>query len=56
MEYLAYLGYSYEYDTVRTALHVTRNKTIDKEKRQTSRNVFLCHIIGPKGVGKVSDW
>lgn len=54
LEYLAYLGYLYEHDTQRTALHVTRNKTIDKERKQNNRNVFLCHVIGPKGVGKVS--
>ena len=54
LEYLAYLGYLYEHDTQRTAIHVTRNKTIDKERKQNNRNVFLCHVIGPKGVGKVS--
>jgi len=53
LEYLAYLGYLYEYDTQKSAIHVTRNKKIDLAKKQTSRNVFLCHVIGPKGVGKV---
>lgn len=33
---------------------VTRDKKIDLEKRQTSRNIFQCRVIGPKGVGKVS--
>lgn len=55
LEYLAYLGYLYEHDTQRTAVHVTRNKNIDRERKQNNRNVFLCHVIGPKGVGKVSE-
>lgn len=33
---------------------VTRDKRIDLQKRQTSRNVFLCHLIGPQGAGKTS--
>ena len=32
---------------------VTRDKKIDLEKRQTARNVFRCHVLGPKAVGKV---
>jgi len=32
---------------------VTRDKKIDLDKKQTSRNVFRCHVIGAKGVGKV---
>ena len=34
-------------------LTVTRDKKIDLEKRQTARNVFRCHVLGPKSVGKV---
>ncbi len=33
---------------------VTRDKKVDLQKKQTSRVVFQCHVIGPKGVGKVS--
>jgi len=32
---------------------VTRDKKIDLQKRQTARNVFRCHVLGPKSVGKV---
>ena len=33
---------------------VTRDRKTDFQSRQTSRTVFQCHVIGPKGVGKVS--
>lgn len=52
MEYLAYLGYMYEHDNQLSAIHVTRDRKIDLEKKQTNRNVFQCHVIGPKNVGK----
>uniref|UniRef100_A0A3P8PJT4 Mitochondrial Rho GTPase n=1 Tax=Astatotilapia calliptera TaxID=8154 RepID=A0A3P8PJT4_ASTCA len=32
--------------------HVTREKKVDLEKRQTQRSVFLCKVIGPRGTGK----
>lgn len=32
---------------------VTRDRKIDLDKKQTSRNVFQCHVIGAKSVGKV---
>lgn len=54
LEYLGYLGYHYHHDTQLTAVHVTRDKKIDLEKRQTARNVFRCHVLGPKSVGKTS--
>ncbi|XP_060588592.1 mitochondrial Rho GTPase 1-like isoform X2 [Ruditapes philippinarum] len=54
LEYLAYLGYHYHHDSTLTAIQVTRDKKIDLEKRQTARNVFRCHVLGPKGVGKTS--
>lgn len=54
LEYMAYLGYHYHHDTTLTAIHVTRDKKIDLEKRQTARNVFRCHVLGPKSVGKTS--
>ena len=34
-------------------ISVTRDKKIDLEKRQTTRNVFRCHVLGAKSVGKV---
>lgn len=55
LELLAYLGYSYDHDGTsgqRSAIHITRQKSIDIAKNQPSRNVFLCHVIGPQGVGK----
>ncbi len=33
---------------------MTRDKRIDLQKRQTSRNVFSCHLVGPQGAGKTS--
>lgn len=54
LEYLAYLGFMYEHDSQLSAIHITRDKKLDLQKRQTSRNVFTCHVLGPKGVGKSS--
>lgn len=33
---------------------MTRDKRVDLQKKQTSRNVFTCHLIGPQGAGKSS--
>ena len=33
---------------------VTRDKKIDWQKRQTSRNVFQCNVIGCRGAGKTN--
>lgn len=52
LEYLAYLGYMYEHDSQVSAIHVTRDRKSDFQRKQTSRTVFQCHVIGPKGVGK----
>lgn len=52
LEYLAYLGYMYEHDNQLSAIHVTRDRRIDLEKKQTGRSVFLCRVFGPRGVGK----
>lgn len=54
IEYLAYLGYQYLNDSQLSAITVTRDKKIDLDKKQTSRNVFRCHVMGAKGVGKVA--
>ncbi|XP_076366023.1 mitochondrial Rho GTPase isoform X2 [Tachypleus tridentatus] len=55
LEYLAYLGYIYSPDDNQlSAIHVTREKKIDLQKRQTGRNVFQCHVIGPQGAGKTT--
>ncbi|XP_044734713.1 mitochondrial Rho GTPase isoform X2 [Chrysoperla carnea] len=53
LEYLAYLGYNFvENEPQSSAIHVTREKKIDLAKKQSSRNVYQCHVIGPRGSGK----
>ncbi|XP_048256694.1 mitochondrial Rho GTPase 1-like isoform X1 [Haliotis rufescens] len=54
LEYLGHLGYHYHHETQLSAIQVTRDKKIDLEKRQTTRNVFRCHVLGSKNVGKTS--
>ncbi|XP_018319095.1 mitochondrial Rho GTPase isoform X2 [Agrilus planipennis] len=54
-EYFAYLGYSiYENESQISAVQVTREKKVDLAKRQSSRNVYQCHVIGPTGCGKTT--
>ncbi|XP_041977694.1 mitochondrial Rho GTPase isoform X1 [Aricia agestis] len=53
--YLAYLGFNFlENDTQKSAFHITRDKKIDIAKKQSSRTVYQCHVIGPRGCGKTS--
>jgi len=54
LEYLAYLGYMYEQESQLSAIRVTRERKIDIHKKQTSRLVFQCHVLGDKGVGKTT--
>ncbi|GFR86259.1 mitochondrial Rho GTPase [Elysia marginata] len=54
VEFLAYLGYNYQHENQLSAIHITREKKIDLEKRQTARNVFRCHVLGAKSVGKTA--
>jgi len=54
VEFLAYLGYNYKAESQLSAIHVTREKKIDLEKRQTARNVFRCHVLGAKSTGKTA--
>lgn len=56
LEYLAYLGYTVltNDESQLLAIQVTRDKRVDLQTRQTSRNVFSCHVIGPQGAGKSS--
>ncbi|XP_076468830.1 mitochondrial Rho GTPase 1-like isoform X2 [Babylonia areolata] len=54
LEFLAYLGYHYDHESQLSAVHVTRDKKVDLEKRQTTRNVFRCQVLGAKSVGKTS--
>ncbi|XP_063961643.1 mitochondrial Rho GTPase 1-A-like isoform X1 [Lytechinus pictus] len=55
LEFLAYFGYRYvmaDHENQLSAIIVTRDKKVDLQKRQTSRNVFRCNVIGPRGAGK----
>ncbi|XP_023672342.2 mitochondrial Rho GTPase 2 [Paramormyrops kingsleyae] len=54
--YLGYLGYPVltEQDSQIAAVMVTREKTIDLEKGQTQRSVFLCKVFGCHGAGKTA--
>ncbi|GFG31580.1 hypothetical protein Cfor_10413 [Coptotermes formosanus] len=53
LEYLAYLGYPIsETENQLSAIQVTREKKLDLAKKQSTRNVYQCHVIGPPGSGK----
>lgn len=55
LEYLAYLGFNvHENESQLAAIHVTRERRLDLAKKQSSRSVYMCHVIGPKGSGKTS--
>ncbi|XP_054155369.1 mitochondrial Rho GTPase 1-like [Oppia nitens] len=54
-EYFAYFGYiSPPEENQLSSVYVTRDKRIDLQKKQTSRNIFSCHLVGPQGAGKTS--
>lgn len=55
MEFLAYLGFNvHENESQLAAIHVTRERRIDLAKKQSSRIVYMCHVIGMKGAGKTA--
>lgn len=55
LEYMAYLGYNmYNNECQTNAINVTREKKLDLAKKQSSRNVYSCHVIGPKSSGKTT--
>ncbi|XP_036408265.1 mitochondrial Rho GTPase 2-like [Megalops cyprinoides] len=56
LEYLGYLGYPIlsQQESQTAAITVTREKSVDLEKGQTQRSVFLCKVIGPRGTGKTA--
>ncbi|KAL7044273.1 hypothetical protein ACKWTF_001864 [Chironomus riparius] len=55
LEYLAYLGFNvHENESQIAAIHVTRERRIDLAKKQSSRNTYMCHVIGMKGAGKTA--
>ncbi|KAG0710819.1 Mitochondrial Rho GTPase [Chionoecetes opilio] len=54
LEYFAYLGYCGSDDSQLSAITVTREKRLDLQKKQTMRNVYQCHVIGPQDAGKTT--
>ncbi|XP_021951301.1 mitochondrial Rho GTPase 1 isoform X2 [Folsomia candida] len=55
MEYMAYLGYPITEERNQTeAISVTREKRLDLAKKQSTRNVYRCHVIGAKNSGKTT--
>lgn len=55
LEYLALLGYNlYNNESSTAAITITRDKKLDLAKKQSSRNVYCCHVIGPKSAGKTT--
>lgn len=55
LEYMAYLGYNmYHNESQTSSIIVTREKKVDLAKKQSSRNVYTCHVIGPKSSGKTT--
>uniref|UniRef100_A0A915Q1W6 Mitochondrial Rho GTPase 1 n=1 Tax=Setaria digitata TaxID=48799 RepID=A0A915Q1W6_9BILA len=52
MELLAYLGFNMHHESQLDAIKVTRDRRIDITEKSTTRTVFQCHVIGPKGAGK----
>lgn len=55
LEYMAYLGYNMYHNECQTSsVIVTREKKVDLAKKQSSRNVYTCHVIGPKSSGKTT--
>ncbi|XP_011303852.1 mitochondrial Rho GTPase isoform X3 [Fopius arisanus] len=55
LEYMAYLGYNiFNNECQTSAVTVTREKKLDLAKKQSSRNVYTCHVIGRKSSGKTT--
>ena len=55
LEYMAYLGFNlYNNECPTSAITVTREKKLDLAKKQSSRNVYCCHVIGPLSSGKTT--
>uniref|UniRef100_A0A0N4ZC96 Mitochondrial Rho GTPase n=1 Tax=Parastrongyloides trichosuri TaxID=131310 RepID=A0A0N4ZC96_PARTI len=54
LECLAYLGFNVKHKSQLDALIVTRDRRIDIEEKETYRNVFQCHVFGPRDSGKTA--
>lgn len=56
-ELLAYLGYDYHAPSVTNKpapIATTKDKKIDLAKRQTSKSVYSCLVVGPRDAGKTT--
>jgi len=54
---LAYLGYDYHAPSVSNKpppLAITKDKKVDLAKRQTSKSVYSCLVVGPRDAGKTT--
>ncbi|KAI5719302.1 hypothetical protein M8J76_008313 [Diaphorina citri] len=55
LEYLAYFGYPItDRENQTSGVLVTREKQVDLLKKQTTRNVYVCHVIGNRSTGKTA--
>uniref|UniRef100_A0A0K0FBU9 Mitochondrial Rho GTPase n=1 Tax=Strongyloides venezuelensis TaxID=75913 RepID=A0A0K0FBU9_STRVS len=54
LECLAYLGFNVKHKSQIDAFIVTRDRRIDIEEKETHRNVFQCHVFGPRDSGKTA--
>ncbi|XP_014229588.1 mitochondrial Rho GTPase isoform X1 [Trichogramma pretiosum] len=55
LEFMAYLGYYLYYnESTTSSILITREKKVDLAKKQSFRNVYCCHVLGPKSCGKTT--
>ena len=56
LEHLAYMGYTFHSgeENQMNALTIASERKIDLAKKQTNRNVYRCHVIGPRDAGKTT--
>ena len=56
LEHLAYMGYTYNTgeENQLNALIFSQERKVDMAKKQTNRNVYRCHVIGPRDAGKTT--
>ncbi len=50
------MGYSYHTgeESQTNALTISNEKKVDLAKKQTNRQVYRCHVIGPRDGGKTT--
>jgi len=56
LEHLAYMGYTFHAgeENQINALTIANERKVDLAKKQTNRNVYRCHVIGPRDAGKTT--